>query len=90
MPYNKLLLHLRVFCDIGYGNGLFIRGSGGGLSWDRGFPLHNIAHDQWIWETSSADVLEFKLLINDEKWENGGNHFYQSGSSMSLYPSFGP
>lgn len=36
--------------DVGFGNNLFIRGSGANLSWDKGILLHNIRPDEWVWK----------------------------------------
>jgi len=59
---------LIVTAYIGIGNRLFIRGSGPGLSWDKGVPLQFISIGKWRWETNDASTaVNFKLLKNDEQ-----------------------
>jgi hypothetical protein len=79
---------INVIYDIGYGNTLYIRGKGGGLSWDRGIAMANESPDRWSWSSCSSDGLEFKLLINDNYWENGFNHRVYGGSSQEIHPHF--
>ncbi|HEY1765396.1 MAG TPA: hypothetical protein VGF85_10765 [Opitutaceae bacterium] len=58
---------LVVTAYIGIGNRLFIRGSGPGLTWDKGVPLSFISIGKWRWETSDATAsVQFKLYKNDE------------------------
>jgi hypothetical protein len=58
---------LIVTAYIGIGNRLFIRGSGAGLSWEKGVPLQFISIGKWRWETNDATApLEFKLYKNDD------------------------
>lgn len=80
---------LTVKYDIGYQNKFFIRGKGAGLSWDKGQELTNVKPDEWIWETQvSFSQCEFKVLINDEIYEIGENHFLNCGSSVVYTPHF--
>jgi hypothetical protein len=59
---------LVVTAYIGIGNRLFIRGSGPGLSWEKGVPLQFVSIGKWRWETSDAsEPVQFKLLKNDEQ-----------------------
>lgn len=58
---------LLVTAYIGIGNRLFIRGSGPGLSWDKGLPLQFVSIGKWRWETSDATApVQFKLYKNDD------------------------
>ena len=58
---------LVVTAYIGIGNRLFIRGSGPGLSWDKGVPLTFVSIGKWRWETDDAKgPVKFKLYKNDE------------------------
>ena len=53
--------------DVGFGNNLYIRGEGAGLSWDVGILMKNLSPYEWAWEAKSAsDPIEYKFLINDE------------------------
>src|SRR6266513_3145258 len=52
--------------DIGFGNALYIRGEGPGLSWDRGVRMDCVTNDEWqLSLPESARPVTFKLLIND-------------------------
>lgn len=58
---------LLVTAYIGIGNRLFIRGSGPGLSWDKGLPLQFVSIGKWRWETNDATTpVQFKLYKNDD------------------------
>lgn len=58
---------LLVSAYIGIGNRLFIRGSGPGLSADKGVPLQFVSIGKWQWEaTSVAEPITFRLFKNDE------------------------
>jgi len=75
--------------DVGFGNTLYVRGEGSGLSWETGVPLDCIADDQWalsLAETSRPVV--FKFLINDLTWSLGEDYVVQPGSSVVLTPAF--
>lgn len=75
--------------NVGYNNNLFIRGTGAGLSWDHGAMLKNIGPDEWVWETSVPfKECEFKVLINDHRYESGENHHIHDGISLQYTPKF--
>ena len=75
--------------DVGFGNSLYLRGEGGGLSWDSGTLMANASSDSWVWSTSSAKgTVEFKVLINDEIWSAGANESVAAGSRIEVAPSF--
>ena len=74
---------------MGFGNALFIRGEGGGLSWERGAPLQCVGPSMWTW-TSDKPIqsLTFKLLINDEVWSQGENWNVRGGERIDVRPVF--
>ena len=75
--------------DVGYENTLSIRGCGAGLSWESGKTLENVSSNEWVWETSdSFTTCEFKMLINDQHFEEGENHTITSGASVQYSPQF--
>jgi hypothetical protein len=75
--------------DAGFGNGLHIRGSGGGLVWDAGVLMENKGSDEWIWEsTAVTSELEFKVLLNDEVWSEGPNGVIFPGATVVFEPVF--
>lgn len=75
--------------DVGFGNSLFIRGTGANLNWDKGIPMKNIKNDEWLWETETPfSKAEFKILINDKHYETGHNHMIHSGNMIQYTPRF--
>ena len=75
--------------DVGFGNALYIRGEGSGLSWDNGLRMECVADDRWsITLGESARPFVFKFLINDEAWCVGDDYTVAPGSSITLSPVF--
>ena len=75
--------------DVGFNNALYIRGNGSDLSWEKGKLMKNVSSDEWIWETDkSFGQCEFKVLINDQHYENGENRRISHGSTVSYTPQF--
>src|SRR5690348_2460716 len=54
--------------DVGFGNNLFVRGEGPGLSWEHGVPLECVDSQTWQLSVPANDKLKFKLLLNDTVW----------------------
>ena len=80
---------VQVSYDVGWGNTLFIRGEGCGLSWDKGIPLiYDEKKNHWHWECKTEQLIEFKLLINDETWSEGENFVLNPGKTKKIKPSF--
>jgi hypothetical protein len=62
--------------DIGFGNTLYIRGAGCGLSWDKGVAMRNRDAKFWVFECDKCKGkgdFEYKFLINDNVWSTGDN-----------------
>jgi hypothetical protein len=75
--------------DIGFGNTLYIRGEGPGLSWDAGLALDCLADDKWsITIPASGKPVVYKLLINDLTWSTGADFVTESGQKVTLTPTF--
>lgn len=74
--------------DVGFGNNLFLRGQGAGLSWDRGIPLTCVDGKTWQWSATADDKLTFKLLINDTVWAKGGDLVATPGQKVEVAPAF--
>lgn len=75
--------------DVGFGNSLFIRGEGAGLSWDKGTQLENVSPYEWSYSTTAATgEVTFKFLINDEAWSDGDNLMVAAGGTSISSPSF--
>jgi hypothetical protein len=74
--------------DVGFGNRLFLRGQGGGLSWDHGIPLECVDSQTWRLIVPAKDKLQFKLLINDSVWAKGEDVVVPPGKRVELVPAF--
>jgi hypothetical protein len=74
--------------DVGFGNALFLRGEGAGLSWERGTPLTCVNGSTWRWSRAGADALKFKLLLNDTVWAQGEDVTAAPGQTLQIAPSF--
>jgi hypothetical protein len=74
--------------DVGFGNRLYLRGQGEGLSWDRGTPLECVDSQTWRLIVPSKDKLQFKLLINDTVWAKGEDVVVTPGRRVELAPAF--
>ena len=75
--------------DVGFGNSLYVRGEGAGLSWDKGVQLDNVSAYEWSFSSTTAkgDVT-FKFLINDELWAEGENITVAKGGRSISSPIF--
>lgn len=75
--------------DVGFGNSLYVRGQGAGLSWDKGVQLDNSSPYEWAFASTQAkgDVT-FKFLINDEIWADGDNLTVAQGGTSISSPVF--
>lgn len=74
--------------DVGYGNNLFVRGQGGGLSWDRGLPLQNVDSQTWRLIVPTKDKVQFKFLLNDAVWCKGEDLVAAPGKKLEVTPAF--
>ena len=75
--------------DIGFGNALYVRGEGPGLSWDRGLLMACVSDNQWqVVLAESARPIVFKFLVNDLSWSAGEDYSIKSGASVVLTPTF--
>jgi hypothetical protein len=74
--------------DVGFGNKLFVRGTGEGLSWERGIPLENVDSKTWRLTVSAKDKVQFKLLLNDSVWAQGEDLVAAPGKKVEVTPAF--
>jgi HSP20 family molecular chaperone IbpA len=81
-----------VRCDAGYPNQLYLRGQGAPfLSWDHGIEMQMVqAPDLWALEFDQTDFqnLKYKVLKNDQIWENGDDHEIEIGQEQEINPKF--
>lgn len=75
--------------DVGFGNALYVRGEGPGLSWDKGVLMECVGPDQWqIVLGEAARPYLVKFLVNDLTWSSGPDYTVPSGVSLTLAPQF--
>ena len=74
--------------DVGFGNQLFLRGQGPGLSWDRGIPLECVDSRTWRLTFPAEEKLLFKLLLNDSVWAKGEDVVITPGQRVEITPAF--
>lgn len=87
-PYSYRTL-IKVKYNCGFPNNLYIRGNDAGLSWSKGHLMVNSLPDEWVWGTDEEiSLMEFKILLNDLKYESGENHLIGYGEEVSFIPRF--
>ena len=75
--------------DIGFGNHLYIRGTGPGLSWDHGLAMDCVGAGLWTSTVKHATApVTFKVLVNDLSWSTGNDFVVEPGQSVTIVPSF--
>lgn len=75
--------------DIGFGNALFLRGTGPGLSWDKGIAMDCVGTGLWTTSVKHAkEAVVFKVLVNDLSWSSGEDYVAAPGQSVTITPSF--
>jgi hypothetical protein len=75
--------------DVGFGNALYLRGDGPGLSWNKGTLLDCVAGDQWsITIPGVKSPVTFKFLLNDQTWSKGEDYVAAPASTTALIPAF--
>src|SRR5262249_42926124 len=74
--------------DVGFGNSLYLRGEGLGLSWTHGIPLTCVDGTTWKWTGETKEQLKFKLLLNDEVWSQGEDVVAVPGQTVEISPAF--
>lgn len=75
--------------NIGFGNHLYIRGSGPGLSWDHGLAMDCTGAGLWTTTVKRASApVVFKVLVNDLTWNTGADYIAKPGKSTLVTPTF--
>lgn len=74
--------------DVGFGNKLFVRGQGEGLSWDHGIPLECVDSKTWRLSVPAKSQVQFKLLLNDSVWAQGEDVVAAPGKKVEVQPAF--
>lgn len=80
---------VRAKIDIGFGNLLFLRGDGPGLSWEKGIALECVDDTIWSWTTSATvKPFTYKVLVNDLSWSTGEDYTAHAGKVNTIKPTF--
>ena len=74
--------------DVGFGNTLYLRGEGLGLSWTKGVPLTCVDGKTWKWSADASEQMKFKLLLNDSIWSQGEDLVAAPGQKLEISPAF--
>src|SRR5687768_1950009 len=75
--------------DVGFGNALYVRGEGPGLSSEKGLRMECVADDRSSLALGeSSRPFLFKFLVNHETWSLGDDYTVAPGSSVTLTPMF--
>lgn len=75
--------------NAGFGNTLYVRGKGPGLSWDIGTPMRCVADEEWRLELGGVmQPVVFKVLLNDQIWAEGEDCTVEPGGSIEITPVF--
>lgn len=75
--------------DVGFGNTLYLRGEGPGLSWDKGVIMDCTGDDRWTLALGeSLRPIVFKFLVNDNVWSAGEDYTVKPGASAAFTPLF--
>lgn len=85
---TKTITTIEAKIDVGFGNNLFVRGEGPGLSWEHGTPLKCVDPQTWQWSAEASDPLKVKLLLNDAIWMSGEDIVVPPGKRIEVSPAF--
>ena len=76
-------------CNVGFGNHVYVRGEGPGLSWEHGVAMDCVGSDMWAITLKGATApVVFKVLVNDLTWSAGNDYVVEPGQSVTVSPSF--
>jgi hypothetical protein len=82
------LTTIEVKIDVGFGNAVFLRGQGSGLTWEHGVPLACVDGGTWRWSQTVAAPVTFKVLLNDKVWSAGNDLVVTPGQKVQVSPKF--
>lgn len=88
-PTAPLVTTISAKVDIGFGNHLYLRGEGPGLSWDKGVAMDCTSNLMWSSTIKGATApVIFKVLVNDLTWSAGKDYVVEPGQSVTIAPAF--
>ncbi len=74
---------------IGIGNKPYLRGEGGGLSWQRGVPMEFVEIGKWQWlAEGSTEDIRCRVYRNDELAAEGDEIVIPAGQRVSVSANF--
>tara|TARA_R100000027_G_scaffold61554_4_gene52991 strand:- start:4280 stop:5557 length:1278 start_codon:yes stop_codon:yes gene_type:complete len=73
---------------VGIQNGIYLRGSGGGLSEDTGLRLDMTGIGEWVWSGELEEGFTAAIYLNDETPSDLGTFTVSPGKTLNLNPSF--
>lgn len=85
---TKTVTTIEAKIDVGFGNNLFVRGEGAGLSWEHGTPLKCVDPQTWQVALDAKVPVKFKLLLNDSVWMSGDDILAAPGRRVEITPAF--
>jgi hypothetical protein len=75
--------------DVGWGNTLYIRGHGAGLTWSKGVAMKNKSASEWEFTFGPLQQpVVVKFLINDNQWAQGADVTIHPGTQVVCKPLF--
>lgn len=75
---------------LGIGSKPFIRGTGGGLTWEEGFPMDFIEVGKWQWTSAKTEEpVTYQIYKNDAVAANEKAQTAQPGETQEVHPRFG-
>ena len=75
---------------MGIGNKPFLRGSGAGLSWEKGVEMEFQELGKWAWSApaDSGEMVEIQVYRNDEDADRKGKYTLQPEQRLEISPEF--
>ncbi|HUD49176.1 MAG TPA: hypothetical protein VMR33_20270 [Candidatus Baltobacteraceae bacterium] len=86
---GALTTTIEVKADVGFGNTVYLRGEGSGLTWDHGVPLSCVDGKTWRWSAPVTSPITCKVLLNDQVWSRGQDLKVAPGQKIEVAPAFG-
>ncbi|MGB0742945.1 MAG: hypothetical protein ACPGSB_00330 [Opitutales bacterium] len=85
---NDAVITAAVF--IGIGNKPYLRGSGAGLSWEKGvlMEFQEIGKWRWVAPSETEEPLELQIYRNDEDADKSGKYTLEPGQKLEVSPVF--
>jgi len=88
-PEATVVTRITARVDVGFGHFVAIRGDRAPLDWVTGWPLLDVAADEWRFVGTELDgAFEYKVLLDDATWQVGPNEMGAAGEDLSVVPVF--